>query len=220
MGLLVILDALKEQNQLTAQLKKCLVYPFAVIQSSMILAAFNSLLNKTNSTQILIIWLLVCLGQISLFLWINNGKAYVQLCNLLPSFRIRRTLMLLTACIKSGQPLHSAIRTLMESSSGKLKDELTFMYFRLLSGRETTDCLPKGWIPKQFTLSMSQITTTGDVITPLVQTVEFWKDYNFKRISWLSKAFPIVGIMIASIFVTQTLITLYAPLMESGSFGL
>lgn len=219
-GVKVIYEALEEQTTLSSQLVKCLIYPFLVIQSALTLLILSSALQQTQLLASLGAWAVVTCLQIGAFIWIKNGHAYQLLCRYIPSFRKRRTLLLVHALISSGQPLQTAINTLINTSQGEDRNTLISIHFKLISGNTVDSSLPLDWFPKHQRMGIRHLAKTGDLNTPLKEAIEFWKQINQKYLNLLSKAFPIIGIVVASLFVTKTLITLYSPLMESSHIGL
>ena len=215
----VLREALYEQVTLSGQLVKCLTYPYLIIQSSFLLGLISNLLNNSNSLLLMVYWLIVGLMQYLLFCYINKGHLYTMLCSILHSFQVRRTLMLLSALLKSGQTLQNSIHILMHTTSKKSRLQLIEIHLKLLSGKKVCECLPLQWLSANSQAAFKELDKTGDIITPLEQSIDYWQTYNDTRLRWLSKAFPIVGILVASLFVTKTMIALYAPFLESNYFG-
>lgn len=212
-------NILHSQQTLSNKLLKSLVYPFLVIQSSLLLAFMNALLTKQPLLMLATTWLFICLLQISLAIWIHCGHAYPTMCRTLRSLRIYNTLMILVALLQSGEPLQNAVKKLIPTSHKQDKFHLYKCYLLLQAGRPVQHALPSHWFEEQVKTQLEQIHMTGDLITPLTIAASTWQENNERILSLISKAFPILGIVVAAIFVTQTLMALYAPLMDANALG-
>lgn len=213
-------DILQTQQSLSSKLLKSLTYPFLVIQSSLILALMNGVLTKQSLLSLAVIWLLISLLQLSIGIWIHRGYAYPVICQLLRSFRTYNTLMMLIALLQSGDTLQHAVQKLLSTNSKQDKLHLHRCYLLLQAGRPIQQALPAYWFNQQIKTQLEQIHMTGDLVTPLTIAANTWHESNERILGLVSKAFPILGIVIAAVFVTQTLMALYAPLMDINAFGL
>lgn len=212
-------DILQSQQTLSHKLLKSLSYPFLVIQSSLLLAFMNELMTKQPTLLLSGTWLLISVLQICLAIWIHRGHAYPAICRLLRSFRIYNTLMILVALLQSGDTLQNAIQKLIPT--GPKQDKLYLYKCSLLlqAGQPIQHALPSYWFDQQIKTQLEQVQMTGDLVTPLTIAANTWQERNERILSLVSKAFPILGIVIAAIFVTQTLMALYAPLMDANALG-
>lgn len=211
---------LESQQKLTNTLLKSLSYPFLVIQSSILLACMNALLTKQSILMPMSTWVVVSLFQLALYLWIDKGHAYPTLCASIRSFRTYNLLMILVALLDSGETLQEAIRKLLQGSSSQDKLSLQKCFLLLNGGTPIHQALPESWFDKQLKTQLDHVAMTGDLKTPLSNSANYWQDRNQRILNRFSKAFPILGIVVSAVFVTQTLMALYAPIMDVNAFGL
>ncbi|SBS31242.1 Bacterial type II secretion system protein F domain protein [Marinomonas aquimarina] len=210
---------LQSQQALTNKLLKSLTYPHLVIQSSLLLAMVNAVLSKQSIIMLGITWGLISLLQLAISVWVYRGHAYPALSRLLVSFRSNNSLLILVALLQSGDPLQGAIEKLLENSSKQDKLALHRCLLLLQAGTPVPQALPKHWFNQQIQTQLEQVYATGDLVTPLTMAAQSWDEINQRILNLVSKAFPILGIVIAALFVTQTLMALYAPLMEVNTLG-
>lgn len=218
-ALIVSREVLTNQIQLSQQLLKSLNYPAAIIQAALILAVVNKLLTHESIIQISTVWTGITCITLVFYYWVGFGYAYPFLCKHIASFRKYNTLSMLLALLKSGEPLQNAISRLCSGSAGK--DQLLLYKCMLLlrSGAAADEALPNCWFMKTDLLQLKQLASSGDLYTPIEKAIRYWKDRNESILKRLSQAFPILGIVIAAVFVTHTLVALYAPLMDVNTFG-
>lgn len=218
-ALIVSREILTNQILLSQKLLKSLNYPAAIIQAALILAVVNKLLTHDSITQISTVWAGITCTTLVLYYWIGFGYAYPFLCKHIASFRKYNTLTMLLALLKSGEPLQNAISKLCSGSFGKDQLQLYRCMLLLRSGAAAEEALPSCWFMKTDLLQLKQLASSGDLYTPIEKAIRSWKDRNESILKHLSQAFPILGIVIAAIFVTHTLIALYAPLMDVNTLG-
>lgn len=218
-GLEIARDILRSQQTLSHKLLKSLLYPCLVIQASLLLALMNGLLTKQPLFTLGSLWCLISLLQIVFSIWIYRGHAYPALCRLLRGFRTYNSLMLLIALLQSGETLQGAVQKLLQTSHNQDRLHLYRCYLLLQAGKPIQHALPAYWFNQQLKTQLEQIHMTGDLVTPLTIAANTWHNTNQRILNLVSKAFPILGIVVAAVFVTQTLMALYAPLMDANAFG-
>lgn len=212
-------ELLSNQIKLSQTLLKSLTYPTTIIHSALLLAALNKILTHQNMFQFGLLWAFIVLITVALYAWIGLGHAYPFLCKNIPSFRTYNVLTMLLAMLKSGEPLQRALLSLCKSTYRCDKESLYKSFLLLHSGATVKDALPCHWFSKTNHLQLDQVEITGDLCTPLEHTAKGWYLKNETILKRISKAFPILGIVIAAIFVTNTLMSLYAPLMDVNALG-
>ncbi|MBM6550260.1 hypothetical protein [Marinomonas ostreistagni] len=210
-------QSLITQQDLTGRLLKSLTYPFAVIQSALLLALANAWLTDASLLPLTCAWLTLSGLQILLYYWLNAGFAYPFIVRHCQSFRIHGYLTLLAALLDNGESLQRALVTLRDSASTQERTQLIMALLKLQCGDAAHNALPNTWFINASATLLANTPHTGDLNLALTVAADEWQHRSEKALSILYKICPVLGMLIASSFVAYTLVQLYAPLMEVGN---
>lgn len=219
LALEIIQQALVEEQTLSTQLTKSLLYPFAVIQSALALAIANAWLTHSAYQTLVAIWLIISVLQSSTYLLLKRGYAYPLVTHYCQSFRIQNLLCLLEALLRCGDPLQIALKKLNTNHPAE-RLSIYKAILKLQNGHSVEMSLPAHWFIGASKPLLACTPQTGDINSALSSATQEWKERSQKALGLMSKLAPIVGMMIAAVFVGYALLTLYAPLMEANHFAL
>lgn len=219
-------------NQLTMLLKctkrllKSILYPFFLIQLSLIILIANSILtNQTNDDVISlssIIGLYVVASMIQIFLIHHflKGAACHWLERYSISFRLNKLLSLLIAIRGAGASLQEGLlRATQYFTYREFKAEILAVYYQLKLGNSYLESFPHHWFPKSSCAALHSAQHDGTIERALTQAkLEHEQDWQ-RKIELLEKLLPALCLFIAAGFVAHTLIKLYIPLLELSYNG-
>ena len=210
-------QALHQQSQLSQRLIKCLTYPYTLIQSAMGLALVNVLLTDGSPLAMCFLWSCLTLLQGGFYVWVKVGSAYPFIVRHCKSFRIHSVLTLLIALLNSGEPLQRALQTLLNDTNNKERPNILRALLMLQRGANAGTALPSHWFLDFSASLLNNADQTGELTLALNVAADEWQARNQTLLTLITKLSPIIGMLIASIFVAYTLLKLYAPLMETSN---
>lgn len=209
-----VVNMLNREQELSQHLTKNLNYPFLIIQSALVMACINALFNNRDLFFTLCLWLCVSAIQLVIFYLVKSGYIARWLTQNIKGFRYENTLSIIVEMTKTGVPLHRILKGMCLHSH---QHDILALYQSVLlldSGSKVSEALPQQWFPKAKHYKLCSIDDTSDLLSPLIQAREDWATSNQYHINLLCKIIPLLGIVIAALFVTYTLLELYLPIME------
>lgn len=200
------------------RLQKSLIYPFFVIQLSLIIWLLSQFFGN-QSVQIpeenLITYLIVSLCQL-LIVYLCQSSLMIALIELaFSSFRFNKLFSLLNASIKAGNHLQDALTILPKNFQHKhIKAELLLVYYHLRLGDSYLESFPTNWFPKESLLALKASCHTGDILRAIESAAHIHQNRWHKALNIVEKVCPFLGLFIAGGFVSKTLISIYLPLLN------
>ena len=211
---------LHELQQWSKQLPHSMLYPFFVIQLSLIIWLANHFfqIDRIGLEQYGInlgIYLLVTVSQGLLLLVSKNGTAAIIIETFSESFRLNKLFCLLNASLSTGLTLQASLQALPYNfNHKKTQQALQTVYYNLRLGHNYSSSFPEPWFPAEAKTALTSSSKTGDIERALTIAANIhalkWK----KTLAKTEKIIPALSLSIAGYFVAQALISIYQPLLE------
>ena len=202
------------------RLQKSLIYPYFVIQLSLIIWLASLILNTQESDQLqtnLGIYFSITVSQLITFYLLESSLMINFTEKNYQAFRLNKLFSLLKASLSTGNHLQNALTLLPKNfSHPKLKDELLLTYYHLRLGDSYLVSFPTYWFPKESLLALEASCHSGDIIRAIDSATHIHHERWQASLTLVERLCPIVGLMIAGIFVSKTLLTIYLPLINIG----
>ncbi|KJZ12888.1 hypothetical protein TW85_14125 [Marinomonas sp. S3726] len=202
------------------RLQKSLIYPYFVIQLSLIIWLASSFLNAVELISLLpsiSLYVSITCTQFIVFLLFQSSLMINLTENYYQAFRLNKLFSLLKASLSTGNHLQNALTLLPKNfSNPKLKDELLLTYYHLRLGDSYLESFPTYWFPKESLLALEASCHSGDIIRAIESATHIHHQRWQASLAIVEKLCPIIGLIIAAIFVSKTLTSIYLPLINIG----
>jgi len=216
----ILYEQISQLRLWVIRLQKSLIYPFFVIQLSLIIWLTSQAFTKTNNLDIqnsALIYFTISLTQILIFYLFQSSLILGLVETFFCAFRLNKLFNLLNASLKAGNHLQAALTLLPTNFNHKqIKQELLLVYYHLRLGDTYLTSFPTYWFPKESLLALKASCQSGDIIRAIETASHIHKQRWQKRLNFIEKLCPLIGLAIAGIFVSKTLISIYLPLLNIG----
>ena len=218
--LAILYEQIHQLRHWTDRLQKSFIYPFFVIQFALIIWLLSQFLNQEKLNLLhseLAIYVIVTLSQCLLIYFFKSNTAIKLIETYLHAFRLNKLFNLLNASLKTGTHLQSALTMLPTNFNHKgIKQELLLVYYHLRLGESYLISFPTYWFPKESLLALEASCHSGDILRAIDTASHIHKENWLKTLGLIEKLCPLGALLIAGIFVTKTLISIYLPLINMG----
>lgn len=213
-------------NQLTAllawsnRLLKALAYPCCIIQIALLMSLGNQFLLSANPDDqlanygLVTQYLLMSLFQGLLISALLNGHACTYLEKYNHHFRLTKLFIIINTLRKSGVPFQQALQKMPNYFvHNGLKMDITLAYYSLKLGHNYPASFPDEWFPEQAKLALHSASKDGNIERALTLASQIHEQHWQRSIALFEKAIPLACLIIAAIFVANTLLSLYGPML-------
>ncbi|MBJ7538127.1 type II secretion system F family protein [Marinomonas transparens] len=205
------------------RLLKAMVYPCCIIQIALLMSVLNTAFLSSQSLTLSFrlihdigIYLFCSLIQILIITSLYKGNACNWLETYSHSFRLTKFFSLLATTRKTGYPLQQALKSMPEYFQHKtMQHEILKVYYSLRLGHNYGDCFPQQWFPNESAIALHSAEKDGDIERALHLAAKEHERRWQKNVTFLEKSIPALCLFIAGAFVASTLLSLYAPLIET-----
>lgn len=214
----ILYEQISQLRAWVIRLQKSLFYPFAVIQLSLFIWLMNQTLNIQGPSEIqesTLIYLFISLTQLFILYLFQSSLilGFIEKC--FCGFRLNKLFNLLNASLKAGNHLQGALILLPTNFNHKqIKQELLLVYYHLRLGDTYLISFPTYWFPKESLLALKASCQSGDIIRAIDTASHIHKQRWQKRLKLIEMLCPVIGLCVAGIFVSKTLISIYLPLLQ------
>jgi len=217
-NLAIMHEQIRSLQSWTKGLAKALIYPFFVMQVALIMWLTHSIINIEKEIIILqnvSFYSAISITQVFIYKAVGSNITVKILENRLISFRLNKLFCLLKASLYVGNSLQRTLTQLPDNfSNPSIRQDLLMVYYKLRLGRNYIESFPKYWFPQESLLALNASSHSGDINRALVSAAQL-HDANWQRqLTLIGKVFPIITLIIAGGFVSQTLIDIYTPLLK------
>ncbi|TBR38149.1 hypothetical protein CBF23_012960 [Marinomonas agarivorans] len=207
-----------ELNGWQVSLIKSVIYPAFIIQMAMLMWLVNGQMQTEVSTfswQPTMYYIGVSLLELA-GIYVLRSHLSIQLIETFSkSFRLHKLFSLLTASTRVGNPLQTSFTILpFHFSNQVIRRDLLVVYYKLRLGNHYMDSFPASWFPKESRLALDASIHTGDINRALTKASYLHEKQWQQQLNIAEKIAPIVALFVAGVFVSQTLIEIYRPLLE------
>jgi len=214
----ILYEQISQLRLWVMRLQKSLIYPFFVIKLSLIIWLTSQAFSKTINLDIqnsALIYLAISLSQLLIFYLFQSSLILGLIENCFCAFRLNKLFNLLNASLKAGNHLQGALTLLPTNFNHKqIKQELLLVYYHLRLGDTYLTSFPTYWFPKESLLALKASCQSGDILRAIETASHIHKQRWQKRLNFIEKLCPLIGLGIAGIFVSKTLISIYLPLLN------
>lgn len=146
---------------------------------------------------------------------IQSNLALKLLESRLTSFRMNKFFCLLQASLAVGNSLQKTLVQLPNNfSSLSMQEDILTVHYKLRLGKSYVESFPKAWFSQDSLLALNASCHSGDINRALKAAAKEHDEKWQRQLALLEKAFPIITLFVAGIFVSQTLINIYTPLLD------
>lgn len=208
-------EHLISQVALSKKVLTLLLYPFLIIQLSLLLWLGNLYVYETSIFIEICLFLGISLIQIMLLLYCFNGRVVSWLEKAFPSFQLYRIFSTIVSMIGTGQSLQNAL-LLMANSLQSHKSRLTFrvIYQKLRLGVPYSECFPTHWFEQEAKIALVNSNKNGNIERALTLAAKKHQSRWITQLAIISKLIPSICLIIAGLFVSSTLMSIYQPIMD------
>lgn len=214
----ILYEQISQLRAWVIRLQKSLFYPFIVIQLSLFIWLMNQVLSTQNTSDMqksILIYLSISLTQLFILYLFQSSLILGLIEKCFCAFRLNKLFNLLNASLKAGNHLQGALILLPTNFNHKqIKQELLLVYYHLRLGDTYLISFPTYWFPKESLLALKASCQSGDIIRAIETASHIHKQRWQKRLKLIETLCPLIGLCIAGIFVSQTLISIYLPLLN------
>lgn len=217
-NLTILQDQISQLRGWLKRLQKSLIYPYFVIQFSLIIWLTSHFMSATQSLDIQLAFIsYTCLSLIQLLiLYLLQSSLMIRLTeNHFKAFRLNKLFNLLSASLKTGNHLQNALTLLPKNFVHKqIKNELLLAYYHLRLGESYLVSFPTYWFPKESLLALEASCHSGDILRAIESAAHIHRKKWLSGLAIMEKICPVIGLLIAGFFVSKTLTTIYLPLIN------
>lgn len=219
-NLTILNEQITQLRSWVKRLQKSLIYPYFVIQLSLIIWLASLILNAQEADQLhtnLSIYFSITGLQLVIFYLLESSFIINFTEKYYRAFRLNKLFSLLKASLSTGIHLQNALTLLPKNfSNSALKDELLLTYYHLRLGDSYLVSFPTYWFPKESLLALEASCHSGDIIRAIDSATRIHHARWQTSLALIERSCPIIGLMIAGIFVSKTLLSIYLPLINIG----
>lgn len=200
------------------RIQKSLVYPFFVVQFSLLIWLTSQLFDVKSTFEqfeVTFIYTMITLVQLGILFFLQSGLAIALIERYLSAFRLNKLFNLLNASLSTGNHLQNALMVLPTNFNNKqIKQELLLVYYHLRLGDSYLESFPSYWFPKESLLALEASCHTGNILRAIESAAHIHKQRWQRTLKLIETICPLIGLIVAGIFVTKALISIYLPLLN------
>jgi protein transport protein HofC/type IV pilus assembly protein PilC len=216
----ILYEQISQLRRWVIRLQKSLIYPFFVIQLSLIVWLTSQEFNQTTRIDIqdnALIYLVISLAQLLILYLCQSSLILALVETYFCAFRLNKLFNLLNASLKAGNHLQGALILLPTNFNHKqIKQELLLVYYHLRLGDTYLTSFPTYWFPRESLLALKASCQSGDIVRAIDTASHIHKQRWQKKLKLIETLCPLLGLFIAGIFVSKTLMGIYLPLLNIG----